>query len=98
MNVHVGASLQFPDRREIEALAHALHGDPFHVLGPHETASGSVVRSFLPGAVAVEVLRRVDRARLGRLEASDSGLFQGLVSERAPYLLRITWPGGMQET
>ena len=98
MNVHVGANLQLPDRSEIEALAHALHGDPFHVLGPHETASGSVVRAFLPGAVAVEVLRRADRARLGRLEASDSGLFQGGVSERAPYLLRITWPGGMQET
>ena len=56
------------------------------------------MRAFLPGARAVEVLRRSDRARLGRLEASDSGLFQGVVSERAPYLLRITWPGGVQET
>jgi len=98
MNVHVGANVPFPDRREIEALAHALHGDPFHLLGPHETSSGLVIRAFLPGAVAVEVLRRSDRARLGRLEASDSGLFQDVVSERAPYLLRITWPGGVQET
>src|SRR5262245_41638128 len=98
MNVHVGASVPLPDRREIEALAHALHGDAFRVLGPHDTSSGWVVRAFLPGAVAVEVLRRSDRARLGRLEASDSGLFQGIVSEQAPYLLRITWPGGVQET
>ena len=56
------------------------------------------MRAFLPGAVAVEVLRRADRARLGRLEASDSGLFEGVVSEHAPYLLRITWPAGVQET
>src|SRR6185436_13692023 len=98
MNVHVGTTAPPPDRREIEALAQALHGDPFRLLGPHETSSGLVVRAFLPGAVDVEVLRRSDRARLGRLEASDSGLFQGLVSERAPYLLRITWPGGVQET
>jgi 1,4-alpha-glucan branching enzyme len=98
MNVHVGTSPPLPDRREIEALAHALHGDAFRVLGPHDTSSGRVVRAFLPGAVAVEVLRRTDRARLGRLEPSDSGLFQGTVSEQAPYLLRITWPGGVQET
>ena len=41
MNVHVDANVPPPDRREIEALAHALHGDPFRVLGPHETSAGS---------------------------------------------------------
>ena len=49
-------------RPEIEALAEARHGDPFTVLGPHDTPTGRIVRTFLPGARAVEALRRADRA------------------------------------
>jgi 1,4-alpha-glucan branching enzyme len=45
------------------------------------------------------VLARADRAPLGRLEAhGDSGLFEGPVRRPDPYLLRIEWPGGVQET
>ena len=99
MNVRTAPSPPPVPGYETEALAHALHGDPFRVLGPHETPGGPVVRAFLPGAESVEVLRRSDRARIGRLEHFENGLFQGIVSERAPYLLRITWPGGaVQET
>jgi 1,4-alpha-glucan branching enzyme len=86
------------DRAETDALAHATHGDPFRVLGSHETAAGPVVRAFLPTAESAEVLRRSDGARIGRLEHTENGLFQGQVSERTPYLLRIKWPGVMQET
>ena len=99
MNVHVGATVPFPDRQEIEALAHALHGDPFHVLGPHETSAGVAGACFPAGR---RLRSKCCGARTARgsaaCEASDSGLFQGVVSERAPYLLRITWPGGVQET
>ena len=94
MNVRTAPSPPPVPGYETEALAHALHGDPFRVLGPHETPAGRVVRAFLPGAKSAEVLRRSDRARIGRLEHVENGLFQGIVSERAPYLLRITWPGG----
>ena len=96
MNVRA-APLPPVDRADTDALAHAVHGDPFRVLGPHDTPAGRVVRAFLPTAESAEVLRRSDGARIGRLEHSENGLFQGLVSERTPYLLRIKWPDAMQE-
>jgi 1,4-alpha-glucan branching enzyme len=87
------------DRAAIAALANATHGDPFTVLGPHETEGGRIVRAFLPGARGVEVLARAGRTPLGRLAAHDeSGLFEGLVRRPDPYLLRIEWPDGVQET
>jgi 1,4-alpha-glucan branching enzyme len=84
---------------DADALARAIHGDPFSVLGPHHTPGGLVIRAFLPGARAVEVLRRADRAVVARLdESGPPGLFQGVVGDHAPYLLRITWPDAVQET
>jgi 1,4-alpha-glucan branching enzyme len=86
-------------REEIEALAYARHGDPFRWLGPRDTATGRIVRVFLPGAESVEVLRHKDRARLGTLaKGPTDGLFEGPVSDKSSYLLRITWPGAVQET
>ncbi|TMJ01284.1 MAG: 1,4-alpha-glucan branching protein GlgB [Alphaproteobacteria bacterium] len=84
---------------DADALARAIHGDPFSVLGPHQTPGGLVIRALLPGARSVDVLRRQDRTVIGRLEESDPpGLFQGVVSDRTPYLLRIGWPDAVQET
>ncbi|SKA30526.1 1,4-alpha-glucan branching enzyme [Enhydrobacter aerosaccus] len=86
-------------RDDADALAGARHGDPFRVLGPHDTPEGRVIRAFLPGASAVEVLRRADRASIATLpQRGETGLFEGLVADKAPYLLRITWPGAVQET
>jgi len=85
-----------------EALAaQLLEGrlsDPFAVLGPHRTAEGPVVRTFQPGAKAVEVLSRATGRRLGRLADAGGGLFTGSVSKVEPYRLRIDWGGGVQET
>jgi 1,4-alpha-glucan branching enzyme len=87
------------DQVEAQALARSTHGDPFRVLGPHDGPSGRTIRAFLPGANAVEVLRRSDRASLGRLkEGNVAGLFEAGVSDDAPYLLRIEWPAAVQET
>ncbi|MGE5151534.1 MAG: 1,4-alpha-glucan branching protein GlgB [Rhodospirillaceae bacterium] len=86
-------------RSEAEALAYGRHGDPFKVLGPRDTSTGRVIRAFLPGANGVEVLRRSDRSAIGRLEpAQPDGFFEGTVTDRAPYLFRIRWPGAVQET
>jgi len=99
MNVRA-QTLAIPlDAGAAEALAQARHGNPFALLGPHDTPAGPVVRALLPGAQSVDILRRSDRAQLARLEPVEPhGMFQGVVSERAPYLLRITWPGAVQET
>ncbi|HLG46837.1 MAG TPA: 1,4-alpha-glucan branching protein GlgB [Reyranella sp.] len=86
-------------RTEAEALAYGRHGDPFKVLGPRDSSTGRVIRAFLPGANGVEVLRRSDRSVIGRLEpAQPDGFFEGTVTDRAPYLLRIRWPAAVQET
>jgi 1,4-alpha-glucan branching enzyme len=88
-----------PDRAEIEALAQARHGDPFRLLGPRDGPSGRIIRAFLPGAKAVEVLRRSDGGVIAELrEGQSPGVFEGAVGAPVPYLLRIVWPGAVQET
>src|SRR5262249_14060952 len=84
---------------DAEALAHARHNDPFKILGPHDSAAGRVIRAFLPGARSVDVLRRSDRSPIGRLDpAEPEGLFEGTITDRGAYLLRIAWPDATQET
>jgi 1,4-alpha-glucan branching enzyme len=82
-----------------EGLANGSYGDPFGVLGPHDTLAGRVVRAFLPGALQVEVLARDGGRSLGLLApVAPPGLFAGHVDSPEPYLLRISWPGAVQET
>src|ERR1044072_2786573 len=75
MNVRTAPTAPTVPAYETEALAHALHGDPFRVLGPHQTPAGRIVRAFLPAAESAEGLRRADRARIGRLDHVANGLF-----------------------
>ena len=98
--MHVGTHPQNPslELSETEALAHALHGDPFRLLGPHDTPAGRVVRAVLPNARYAEVLRRADRKVIGRIEHVRDGVFEGIVTDPSPYLLRIVWPDAEQET
>jgi len=86
-------------RDKAEALANGTLNDPFSVLGPHDSPAGSIIRAFAPGAEQVEVLARSDGRSLGRLAPTmPSGLFAGRVSSDEAYLLRIIWPGAVQET
>ena len=68
------------------------------MLGPHDGPDGRAVRTYLPGAQSVEVLRRTDRSSLGTLPEIQPGLFEGPVADASPYLLRIQWPAAVQET
>jgi 1,4-alpha-glucan branching enzyme len=87
------------DAQAAAALEQGTHGNPFAVLGPHESADGRFIRAFLPGAVKVEVLRRADGGLLAELERGKAeGLFENLVPEHLPYRLRIRWPDAVQET
>ncbi|MEO5736432.1 MAG: 1,4-alpha-glucan branching protein GlgB [Variovorax sp.] len=80
---------------EIQALMRAEHGDPFAVLGPHETAHGLEVRVLLPGALAVAVMHGGSGWPLAILErVPGTDLFAGLVPEkpaRLGYRLRVDW-------
>src|SRR5579863_2260413 len=86
------------DGQAAAALARGVDGNPFALLGPHDTPEGRVIRAFLPGATKVEVLRRSDGAVLaGLAPGSKPGLFENLVPERVSYRLRIAWPDAVQE-
>ncbi|MFO8140971.1 MAG: 1,4-alpha-glucan branching enzyme, partial [Marinobacter sp.] len=87
-------------RTDAEALANARHGNPFSVLGIHQTAGGMVLRVYVPGALGVDVLDSEDsNLRCSLRSIQIPGLFAGLVPHAAPYRLRIRWPDGViQET
>jgi 1,4-alpha-glucan branching enzyme len=87
------------DLPRAQALADAILGDPFAVLGPHKTPDGWVVRAFLPAATRVQVVGRPDGQVLGTLDrGATDGLFEGLVDDFKPYRLRISWTNSVQET
>jgi 1,4-alpha-glucan branching enzyme len=87
------------DPRSASGLSQGTDGDPFAILGPHDTTSGRIIRAYLPGAAKVEVLRRSDGVRIAMLEQGcEPGLFEGFSEDRSPYRFRIQWPGAIQET
>ena len=64
-----------------EMLANGTLGDPFSVLGPHETAGGWIMRAFLPGASQVQVVAREGGSVIGRLApVAPTVLFVGEVA------------------
>ncbi len=85
----------------IAAIVEGRHGDPFAVLGPHDTGDGAYeIRALLPGALAVSILvdGQADATPTTRLDPA--GFFVGRVRSphRPGYRLRIEWPGAVQET
>jgi 1,4-alpha-glucan branching enzyme len=74
-----------PDAGAIDALAHARHGDPFALLGPHLVAGGTAVRAFLPDADSVDVIERDTGFVLGSLRKLD---FDGFWSGQAAHCRR----------
>ena len=96
------------DAGVLQALAHGRLNDPFAVLGPHHHAaladgtaglSGAVtVRTYVPGALGVELLVEGQPARVLSSHALD-GLFTGNVDLPGTlplarrYRLRTRWPG-----
>ncbi|HZP13154.1 MAG TPA: 1,4-alpha-glucan branching protein GlgB [Nevskiaceae bacterium] len=89
------------DAAAARALAQGTVGDPFALLGPHHDQRGHFVRAYLPGATSIDVVAR-DGHKLATLQPIQiPGLFAGRIAgsgQRPQYLLRIQWPGGVQET
>ncbi|WP_262503938.1 1,4-alpha-glucan branching protein GlgB [Sphingosinithalassobacter sp. CS137] len=73
-----------------------LH-DPFSLLGPHRSGDTLVVRTFQPGAEAVSLLARDTGEPIGALDEVAPGVFTGSPSRDTAYLLRISWPGGVEQ-
>lgn len=58
---------------EVDAIVSGYHGDPFHILGPHEAEDGILVRAFLPQARAVFLVVNNERHAMNRIH--EQGLF-----------------------
>jgi 1,4-alpha-glucan branching enzyme len=79
-------------QEDIAAIVGARHGDPFAVLGPHETPDGLVVRVFVPGAAALRAIS-CDGGEISLERVHFDGFFEGLASGRTsrfPYVLRAS--------
>ena len=87
-----------PDPRALAALIEGHYGDPFALLGPHPSPSGTVIRALLPGAAAVAALAPSGEslAEFRRIHAN--GLFEATLTAPRDYRLRIDWHGVIQET
>ena len=85
------------NKQQIDALIAGDFVDVYSILGMHQANKGKdlVVRVFLPGAEAVEVISSVDGSSVAKLDKlHDEGLFAGSVgqSERFEYRLRVQYP------
>ncbi|MBY3214753.1 1,4-alpha-glucan branching protein GlgB [Rhizobium laguerreae] len=99
MNVERSELLAGIGQDALWALIEGRHGDPFSILGPHQSGGMTIVRAYLPGAEAVDLID----ATSGRVVtpfsiAHPSGLFAAAASSRTGYRLRITWPDAVQIT
>jgi 1,4-alpha-glucan branching enzyme len=84
---------------DLERLRLAQHGDPFAFLGPQPDGEGRLVRVWLPGALAVELLAADNGEPLGAMQLEDAaGLFSLRLPSPRAYRLRIHWPEAEQET
>ena len=73
---------------DVEAIRAARHGDPFAILGPHETEDGLVIRAFAPHAEKLAVL--AEGCEPIALEARGGGFFEGLAQGRKmPFRYRL---------
>jgi 1,4-alpha-glucan branching enzyme len=75
-----GKPVTLTRKSDIDAIVEGRHGDPFAVLGLHETEVGFVARCFIPHAETVEALTLGGKA-IGKLDRrNDAGFFDGMVA------------------
>ncbi|RZI42444.1 1,4-alpha-glucan branching protein GlgB [Herbaspirillum sp. HC18] len=90
------------DQKTIDAVLNGRLADPFALFGPHcVEGTRCVIRTFQPGALAVDVVAREPGNDAGGVlleslyNANQSGLFvsgAAVVEAGQDYLLRIAWP------
>ncbi|HZW52391.1 MAG TPA: 1,4-alpha-glucan branching protein GlgB, partial [Candidatus Elarobacter sp.] len=75
------------------ALEHGRERDPFALLGPHPLGTGTVVRAFLPGVRAVDVVDEHDHVLAEGEPDGEGGLFEAyVVAMPQRYRLRVAYP------
>src|SRR5579872_819644 len=81
--------------QEVEAILNGTHGDPFAVLGPHETDNCWEVRAFLPQAMdAALVVKGATHAM--RKTRSEGFFIASIPHDPGAYQLRLTLWNGSQ--
>jgi 1,4-alpha-glucan branching enzyme len=87
------------DQNSLTALMHGDHETPFDVLGPHTENGALTIRTFLPGAVSVQVIdHTAGRTALARQGNTD--VFAATLPDHTQpfaYRLQVDW-GTHQET
>ncbi len=94
-------TIQPLSQSDSDALAAGRHADPFRVLGPHEDASSTTVRTFRPGALRVTMVLAPSGERIEMTRLHAEGLFEGRVASlRAEfdYRLEVTEASGITHT
>jgi len=95
-------SVAVADRRNpaVESLVHGDHGNPFAILGMHDTPEGLVMRTFQPEADKVTVLEHDSGRAVADLERiHPAGFFAGTIPnrQRFPYRLAVHWRAHREE-
>jgi 1,4-alpha-glucan branching enzyme len=96
----MGAPTWQASEDDIAAIVGARHGDPFAVLGPHQTAAGQVIRALVPGAESVLVCGPDGVTTVAMSRRHPDGFFEALLPHGAVwprYRLRPANAGGTWE-
>jgi 1,4-alpha-glucan branching enzyme len=86
------------DPGAVAAILEGRHGDPFAVFGPFRDGDRILVRTFQPGAEAVEVVSRATARRSPARPGGPGRHLRGPHPGRHALSLRVHWPGGVHET
>jgi 1,4-alpha-glucan branching enzyme len=89
--------LPFLSEESIEAVIRGEHKDPFSVLGPHLTADGLIVRTFVPQALFASVVDIESGEKFAMERINLAGFFECHIKGRETafdYQIEITFESG----
>ena len=78
---------------EIDSIAGGYHGDPFGILGPHQTDSGWEIRAFLPHARDASIMTIEGSVPMRRLHA-DGFFVADFPRQPSTYMFNVTRANG----
>ncbi len=78
----------------VAAIVAGRHGDPFAVLGLHDTGEGYALRAFVPGAESADAVTPEGGLLAPLARRHEAGFFEGRLKQRVPYRLRAANAGG----